>query len=77
VIDRENAFNPENTHLWVRCKAHKDGIDHLFDGLTGYFVPEKCIFVVNCPECQENCLHDYPFSDTEFSRNHREAYDLP
>lgn len=44
----DNAFDPTNEHLWVRCKTHE----------TSAIRPKFCVFVENCPECKDNCFHD-------------------
>lgn len=50
--DFDNAFDPNNDHLWARCETHeRDG--------TG---PKRCIFVENCAACKIYCLHDAPLS---------------
>jgi hypothetical protein len=47
----ENAFNPDNNHLWVRCKAHESGENG----------PERCVFVEDCDDCMQDCLHDWGY----------------
>ena len=46
-----NAFDPDNDHLWARCKAHE----------ASKKAPKRCIFVEDCAECEQNCLHDNAF----------------
>jgi hypothetical protein len=48
----ENAFDPANTHLWVRCWVHET---------TSLPRPETCIFVENCDDCLQYCMHDDAF----------------
>jgi len=48
----ENAFNPDNTHLWARCKTHEN------NPLPGN---QTCIFVEDCNECLQNCRHDFGY----------------
>lgn len=51
----DNAFDPDNTHLWVRCKAHEKGTNG----------PDYCIFVEGCSFCLEDCEH-FPANHGDF-----------